>query len=233
MSEAQWVHALAGRCQLLAGWLDHVPVETVLREMQRLVDDLPTGRKHAEQVVANSILSRSLLHVVHMAGLDRRIDVVSSVLQLAASPPSDEWLSGWAQITRTCMSTLEGPGIAAGVTEPRLAVMLQVLDTRFADPTLRVIDLAQPASLSASYAARVLKQLTGDGFVRHVRRRRVLAAGQLLTTTRLSVKEVASATGFVHASELSRQFKLIYHSTPTAFRVKHAPPGAPYFVRGT
>jgi AraC-like DNA-binding protein len=218
MVDGQWLQALMGRCQVLAGRFPDVPASAVILEMQSLVAGLPPDQTKAEQFIASGVLSRSLSRIVHAAGLGDRIEIAHAFQRLAAS---EDWCAEWLRVTASCAALPNTPMFPRRVIDPRVLRMLELLDTRFTDPTLDVSALAEAVNLSPSHAIRILKQHSGDGFVAHLSHRRVSAARRLLATTTLSIKEVAAAAGYNHASEFSRQFKLSCRMTPATFRANH------------
>lgn len=106
---------------------------------------------------------------------------------------------------------------------PKIALVLDVIRKRHADPTLRLTHAADAAELSPWYLARLLVRLTGSGFAEHLRRTRVSAAERLLATTALSIKEVAYAIGYGSSGAFDRAFRQVHALTPLEWKRQHVP----------
>lgn len=77
------------------------------------------------------------------------------------------------------------------------------------------IDIAQSVRLSTSHLRHIFKDETGVALTRYLRELRLQRAKQLLETTFLTVKEVASAVGIDSVSHFVRDFKKSYGMTPS------------------
>lgn len=95
---------------------------------------------------------------------------------------------------------------------------LEILDEEFANAGVTLKWLAGKVGVSQFHLDRQLSCHTGQPFTAHLRQRRMAVAIQLLTSHPLSVKEVAAAVGFRHASSFSRVFRRTYGAHPSAFK---------------
>lgn len=77
-------------------------------------------------------------------------------------------------------------------------------------------------NVSASYLSRLIKKMTGRGFVAHVRVRRVAMARAMLLQSRLSIKEIAAAVGYSSVTQLDRHFRQATGVPPSAMRLINA-----------
>ncbi len=99
-----------------------------------------------------------------------------------------------------------------------------VLDAYFKDelalsrgiPT--VAYLAEQLNLSANYLSDMLRSLTGQSAQQHIHDRLIDNAKEKLSTTSLSVSEVAYALGFEHSQSFSKLFKTKTRLSPLEFR---------------
>jgi AraC family transcriptional regulator len=81
-----------------------------------------------------------------------------------------------------------------------------------------VADLAMLAGMSRFHFARTFKATTGATPYRYILERRVERARTLLQRSRLSIADIAAATGFADQSHLTRNFRERYGVTPHAYR---------------
>ncbi len=78
--------------------------------------------------------------------------------------------------------------------------------------------LAQCLHVSPSYLSDMLRTLTGQSAQQHIHDHLIAQAKEKLSTTGLSVSEVAYALGFEHSQSFSRFFKARTALSPLAFR---------------
>jgi AraC-like DNA-binding protein len=83
-------------------------------------------------------------------------------------------------------------------------------------PTVQAV--AEQLHTSSDYLSGLLRQLTGLNTQQHIHQRLLEKAKEKLSTTRLSVSEIAYQLGFEHPQSFSRLFKEKTHQTPLAFR---------------
>jgi AraC family mar-sox-rob regulon transcriptional activator len=103
---------------------------------------------------------------------------------------------------------------------------LKYIERRSSSAALTLADVASEVGLSRWHVDRLLRRHTGRCFKAHVREARLNSAGGLLLTTVLSVKEIATRVGYSHATDLNRQFKRAFSSTPTEWRRERRPGGS-------
>ncbi len=100
--------------------------------------------------------------------------------------------------------------------------VLQLINSRFKDPTLDVEWIAREACVSRSQLFRKIKSLTGQSPSELIRDVRLQRAALLLAGGGTSAKEVAYNCGFESASHFSRAFKARYGVSPTEYMQQHA-----------
>lgn len=88
--------------------------------------------------------------------------------------------------------------------------------TRQGVPT--VTYLAKELNLSPSYLSDMLRSLTGRNTQQHIHDKLIERAKEILSTTTLSVGEVAYALGFEYSQSFSKLFKSKTNQTPLEFR---------------
>jgi AraC-like DNA-binding protein len=83
-------------------------------------------------------------------------------------------------------------------------------------PTVEYI--AEMLNISPNYLSNLLKVLTGQSTQQHIHDKLIEKAKEKLSTTDLSVGEIAYALGFEHSQSFSRLFKSKTNSSPLEFR---------------
>ncbi|OOQ61610.1 helix-turn-helix domain-containing protein [Mucilaginibacter pedocola] len=78
--------------------------------------------------------------------------------------------------------------------------------------------LAEKLNLSPSYLSDMLRSLTGQNAQQHIHNKLIEKAKEQLSTTALSVSEVAYALGFEHPQSFSKLFKAKTELSPLEFR---------------
>ncbi len=102
----------------------------------------------------------------------------------------------------------------------------ELLDSYFDDhsdndgglPT--VTDLAQALHLSPNYLSSLLKSITGQNTQQFIHEKLIEKAKEKLSTTDLSIGEIAYSLGFEHGQSLSKLFKSKTNTSPSAFRAR-------------
>lgn len=77
---------------------------------------------------------------------------------------------------------------------------------------------ADNLNLSASYLSDMLRSLTGQSTQQHIHERLIYEAKEILSTTNLSVGEVAFKLGFEHSQSFNNLFKTKTKQSPLEFR---------------
>ena len=111
-----------------------------------------------------------------------------------------------------------------GVNSDLLQKLEEVIETYFtADlsvnqglPTVHY--LAEQVNLSPSYLSDMLRSLIGQNAQQYVHGKLIEKAKEILSTTNLSVTEVAYKLGFEHSQSFSKLFKTKTHLSPQTFR---------------
>lgn len=98
----------------------------------------------------------------------------------------------------------------------------KVLSKHFEDKTDQMLPtvqgLAKELSLSTSYLSDMLRTVTGQNTQQHIHNKVLEKAKDLLTTTNLTVSEIAYKLGFEHPQSFSKLFKNKSGVSPLAFR---------------
>jgi AraC-like DNA-binding protein len=113
--------------------------------------------------------------------------------------------------------TLRGDNERAGV-DPRVSAVLNYVRACHLQPDCRLADIAQSLRMSRSHLSRLVLKQTGVTFKGHLQLARMNTAARLLQETNLSIKEIASSTGYEHVPSFDRQFRHYFQVTPGRFR---------------
>ena len=85
---------------------------------------------------------------------------------------------------------------------------------------LSMQDVAKAMNYSDAYFCKLFKQCFKVNFSAYLNEFRVEKAKELLSTTRLSVREVSTACGYTDSNYFARVFKRITGQTPSEYRVR-------------
>jgi AraC family transcriptional activator of pobA len=83
-------------------------------------------------------------------------------------------------------------------------------------PTVAVV--AEELNISPHYLTATLRSITGKNAQQHIHEKLIAKAKELLSTTELSVSEIAYTLGFEHLQSFSKLFKSKTKMTPVEFK---------------
>lgn len=95
--------------------------------------------------------------------------------------------------------------------------IMKVINDNISNPDLNVEMLADSIGISRVHLHRKLKELTSQSARDFIRGIRLKQAASLLTNKKLSVSDVAYATGFTNLSHFSNAFKEFYGLSPSEY----------------
>ena len=78
--------------------------------------------------------------------------------------------------------------------------------------------MANDLNLSPNYLSSILKIISGQSTQQHIQNKLIEKAKEKLSTTELSISEIAFELGFEHPASFSKLFKNKTNSSPIAFR---------------
>jgi AraC family transcriptional regulator len=99
--------------------------------------------------------------------------------------------------------------------ERRLRLVVETLE---ADPSSSIRDLADVVCLSPEHLQRLFKQQAGTPLGSVLAERRLTKAANLLTSSNLSIKEIAHYVGYSHHSSFVRAFQRRFDVAPKRYR---------------
>ncbi len=112
----------------------------------------------------------------------------------------------------------------AKINHEMLAKVESILDNYFNDqnllekgtPTAQYV--AEQLHLSPNYLGSLLKSLTGNSTQAHIHEKIIEKAKEKLSTSNLTVSEIAYGLGFEHSQSFSKLFKIKTKLSPLEFR---------------
>lgn len=117
-------------------------------------------------------------------------------------------------------SRVRQPASTDGLTPVRIRRLLEYIDQHLGE-NLSLEAMAAEVSLSPIYLARAFRATVGEPPHQYVVRRRIDQARRLLTSTALSIAEIALIVGFSSQSHLSNQFRRLAGVSPAVYRKHH------------
>ncbi|NQU38539.1 MAG: helix-turn-helix transcriptional regulator [Lentisphaerae bacterium] len=81
-----------------------------------------------------------------------------------------------------------------------------------------ISDVAAELHLSREHFSRLFKEQTGETPGQYALRQKMMLAGGLLKSSRLSCKEIAARLGYSNATNFTRAFRSTMHCSPRSFR---------------
>lgn len=155
---------------------------------------------------------------------------ITCALDLALALVQDDHGESLARdLARGLVTYLQRPGNQAQMSmfvtpdPPEHRLVRAIVDhiaSHLTDP-LRTRDLATRAAISERHLARLFERHTGTTPARYVRRARVEAAANLLTSTDLPVAHIAHQSGLGTTEALRQAFSQTFGITPTQYRRVH------------
>jgi two-component system, response regulator YesN len=96
---------------------------------------------------------------------------------------------------------------------------ISYIETHFADPDLTLAKVAEAVGRSPAYYSHLLTKKHGMSFRQLLANTRIKEAKRLLTTTQLSIKEIAHQVGIRNPNYFTRLFKEMTTMTPREYRM--------------
>ena len=101
---------------------------------------------------------------------------------------------------------------------PCVKYALREIDTRYADQTLSIYELAQSSNLTPAYLGKLFKEQTGESFSDYLLKSRMEKVQEMLSGSNLSVMDIAKATGFSSHNYLNRVFRKSFGMSPMEYK---------------
>lgn len=204
------------------------------RDQQR-VFNLPRGFLFAQFIVPDDLLARAAQDVIRDANLELRandyVDDASlhHLMALMWMEHKNEHSMGtlyWdslgvalavSLLTRHSRAIGKQTFTRGGLRQYALRRCLDYLEANLDSP-IRLEHLAKEADVSLSHFSRAFHASVGDPPHRYLQQRRIERAKTLMADRKLSLTDVALASGFADQHHLSRVFRRNTGSTPSYYR---------------
>ncbi len=126
---------------------------------------------------------------------------------------------GRSQMAQSMRVVAAQPSGGATGADPRVGAVLRYIGDTHLLHSCRLAEVASYLRVSRSHLSRLVLKETGNTFKGHLTVARMSTASRLLQETNLSIKEIATHTGYGHVPSFDRQFRQYFHGvTPGKFR---------------
>lgn len=99
-----------------------------------------------------------------------------------------------------------------------IASAMEYIQSHYTDYTLSLDSVAQQIGIHPNYLSRLFKETMDINFVEYLNKQRIEKAKILLSTTRMTVKDIGFEVGFNSVQNYLRVFKKFENQTPTQYR---------------
>jgi AraC-like DNA-binding protein len=110
---------------------------------------------------------------------------------------------------------------APSVQRDHVSAILEIIET---EPPCTIQELARRLDLSDSHIKHLFKRHTGLSLGHLLTERRMQGAADLLTRSRMCIKEIAYTVGYRHTSSFIRAFERYFTCAPQRYRRKIVDP---------
>ncbi|MDD2648204.1 MAG: AraC family transcriptional regulator [Eubacteriales bacterium] len=171
----------------------------------------------AVRVALTSLLNDLMLEFGGKCSQEEMASVKRGVQLFLASPLSQTDASQVCTILTDALSL--GQSAADNARAEDIAQSAKkYIERHYAASSMNVSLVAECLHLTPSYASAIYKRQTGESMLDTINKTRISHARVLLTTTRLSLDEIAEQVGYYNSSTLIRVFKKYEGVTPGQYR---------------
>ena len=104
------------------------------------------------------------------------------------------------------------------VKEEQLKKIYDYIHANYSDTSLCLTEIAKHVNMNPSYLSRFFRKMTNVPISKYIIELRIQKATILLKRKDLSVKSIAISVGYNDPLYFTREFRRIYHNTPTNYR---------------
>jgi transcriptional regulator GlxA family with amidase domain len=195
-----------------------MPVTRAWSEAREIIAGLPATLPRAERLFVGQLVTQLVAKltppgVASSVGGRRVLDF------LALDSSSHTWQVQALQLLEDAAAMTDRRG-RLPVVPPLVRWVLRAIDDRYATP-LTLTRLAHELDVSRAHLSHLLTHVTGKSFAEHLHDRRTAIAQERLTTTRMSIKQVAALAGYTSHARFRCQYVRRYGVTPASTRAQH------------
>ena len=209
---------VAQRIQVLHGLLQRSKEEECLTCLKQIFEEMPVSTSVYQQMTEQTIWYRvfeAFLNVINAHGLQKKIFIEEDLYRIPLNQSRDFVFSYFSKmISIVCREIQETQ------TEVKTNYVYQIkkmIDENYGFG-MSLNYLAEQLGTNPSYISRIIKEKTGSNFISLLTERRMQKAVELLTSTDLSVKEIAEQIGYSNSYYFIKIFKEKTGVTPGEYR---------------
>ena len=158
-------------------------------------------------------------------GEEQREPMLAALRELFMYPPETLAAAAYRQsaLWRSLSFALETPGTLAPALCDRMNTIFfqakTLLDKEFHNPELELARIARSLRITPNYLLKLFRREIGMSAQGYLQNLRLTHAEKLLGSTRLSIAEIALASGFSDGNYFARFFRLKHGVSPRQFRL--------------
>ena len=103
-------------------------------------------------------------------------------------------------------------------SEEQVRQIMDYMGAHYTQADFSLTHIAEEFNLSEKYLSRLIKKQTGENYSAHIENLRMEHAKRLLSTTRMTVDEIAQSVGYEHKNTFYKAFKRHYGCVPNDLR---------------
>ena len=188
------------------------PIITLVDLRLKLTPEVSMTR-YLERIAAGGVVSWT----GDLATITREARALRWVLERVDRPDPPHVLGPlWHMLSRP-LDEASLPDPAAHAGDSRVLYVISTMREHL-DREISIVELADAVQLSTSQLSRLFREHVDASPTAYLQGIRLEQAQQYLTSSTMSVKQIAAACGFGNANHFSRLFHERVGSTPTAFR---------------
>jgi AraC-like DNA-binding protein len=218
--QRDWICGLANTCQAIA-LTDVAVLRQALDGLSSFVLGSAVDLSGLPLVVVRDLLTSTLLNIAERLKADER--TVRACWLVVTSMEEGQLRSCLTRAHELLSATLahrrdESDGRSVLNHDLRVVAALSYIGANYAQPGLRLTDVASAVRLSACHFDRMFTKTVGVGFRAYVKSKRLEHARAALRDRQTSVKEAAYASGYKTPAAFCRDFRIRFGVSPGTYR---------------
>jgi AraC-like DNA-binding protein len=157
-----------------------------------------------------------IIDIIELAAKDENPDCTVPIQKLSACKTIDSFRNELRNFF--AMLDMARAGKQTKAHEKEIQRVIRYINDKYSDPSLSVAMIADELKMSTKQLARYLNEGVDMGPLDYIQYLRLEKAKTLLSTTSLTIAEIAQQIGYTNSIALNRLFKKFEGITPTQFR---------------